>query len=184
MRGGQHQTMLQRRSGTGDEPWSLEARSLWSEMQGEGMLCLVTDSGKQEDGGQMKTACLRKPWETNKADMEEGNAVREKPGKINLDQSMGSLTLARYLHLTCRQWEPFWVKSYETSLFVQIVAEETKETGRPVKRGYNGPCETNFRYRWHVGVGLENWHPGVRDWLSPTCVPIMSSNVSCPIHIS
>lgn len=116
MRGGQHQTMLQRRSGTGDEPWSLEARSLWSEMQGEGMLCLVTDSGKQEDGGQMKTACLRKPWETNKADMEEGNAVREEPGKINLDQSMGSLTLARYLHLTCRQWEPFWVKSYETKV--------------------------------------------------------------------
>lgn len=116
MRGGQHQTMLQRRSGTGDEPWSLEARSLWSEMQGEGMLCLVTDSGKQEDGGQMKTACLRKPWDTNKADMEEGNAVREKPGKINLDQSMGSLTLARYLHLTCRQWEPFWVKSYETKV--------------------------------------------------------------------
>lgn len=116
MRGGQHQTMLQRRSGTGDEPWSLEARSLWSEMQGEGMLCLVTNSGKQEDGGQMKTACLRKPWETNKADMEEGNAVREEPGKINLDQSMGSLTLARYLHLTCRQWERFWVKSYETKV--------------------------------------------------------------------
>ena len=39
--------------------------------------------------------------------MEEGNVVREKPGKINLDQSMGSLTLARHLHLMCRQWEPF-----------------------------------------------------------------------------
>lgn len=52
----------------------------------------------------------------DKADMEEGNAVREKPGKTNLDQSMGSLPLARYLHLTCRQWEPFWVKSYETKV--------------------------------------------------------------------
>lgn len=42
--------------------------------------------------------------------------MRGKPGKVNLDQSVGSLTFARYLHLLCRQREPFSVKSYESKV--------------------------------------------------------------------
>lgn len=42
---------------TSFERW---ARSLYSEMGREAMLCLVTDSGKQEDEEKTKTVCFRK----------------------------------------------------------------------------------------------------------------------------